>query len=188
MTGDRWQRNCRDESDEFDCQLIIFKNNYKKEIPPIEMAEDGRVIPTKVNISITLMKVVEIEEVDHSIHLQFQISLSWKENRVEYQNLKEQTSLNALTDDDMKAIWHPLIVFDNTDQKEVTRLGMDWEWTTVISVTRNLTSNFYRSQNVDGVDEAELFEGADGCLQFAVRLWPPHCHPRCCLRSSFLKF
>ena len=61
----------------------------------------------------------------------------------------------------MKAIWHPLIVFDNTDQKEVTRLGMEWEWTTVVTVTRNLTSNFYRSQNVDGVDEAELFEGAD---------------------------
>ena len=33
------------------------------------------------------MKVVEIEEVDHSIHLQFQISLKWKENRVKYQNL-----------------------------------------------------------------------------------------------------
>ena len=79
------------------------------------MAEDGRVIPAKVNISITLMKVVEIEEVDHSIHLQFQISLSWKENRVRYQNLKKQTSLNALTMDNIFRIWLPLIVYENTD-------------------------------------------------------------------------
>ena len=49
----------------------------------------GRTIPAQVNISITLMKVVEIEETDHSIHLKFEINLQWRENRVKYQNLKE---------------------------------------------------------------------------------------------------
>ena len=106
------------------------------------------------------MKVVEIEEVDHSIHLQFQITLTWKENRVKYQNLKTETSLNTLTMEDIKTIWLPLIVYDNTDQKEVTRLGMDWEWATIVTVTRNLTNNFYRS-GLDQVDEAEIFEGAE---------------------------
>ena len=115
--------NCRDESDENGCQLIVFKSSYNKNIPPIGNAKDGSAIPADVSISITLMKVVEIEEVDHSIHLQFQISLTWKENRVKYQNLKKLTSLNALTPDDVNTIWLPLIVYDNTDQKEVTRLG-----------------------------------------------------------------
>ena len=32
------------------------------------------------------------------------LSLQWKENRVTYQNLKKETSLNALTDDDIKTI------------------------------------------------------------------------------------
>merc|ERR1712223_53703 len=122
--------NCRDESDEEGCQLIVFKNNYNKNIPPIGNTKDGSAIPAFVSISITLMKVVEIEEVDHSIHLQFQISLTWKENPVTYQNLKTQTSLNALTEDDIRTIWLPLIVYDNTDQKEITRLGVEWEWTT----------------------------------------------------------
>ena len=107
------------------------------------------------------MKVVEIEEVDHSIHLQFQISLSWKENRVKYHNLKKQTSLNALTDKDIEAIWLPLILYDNTDQKEVTRLGEKWEWTTDVTVTRE--GNFTRS-GVDELDEAEIFEGAENRL------------------------
>ena len=67
--------NCRDKSDENGCQLIVSKDNYKKNIPPIGQADDGSAIPANVSISISLMKVVEIEEVDHSIHLQFQISL-----------------------------------------------------------------------------------------------------------------
>ena len=59
--------NCRDESDENGCQLIVFKSSYNKNIPPIVNAKDGSAIPADVSISITLMKVVEIEEVDHSI-------------------------------------------------------------------------------------------------------------------------
>ena len=78
-----------------------------------------------------------------------------------HQNLKSETSLNALTDDDIKAIWLPLIVYDNTDQKEVTRLGMDWEWATGVTVTRE--GNFTRS-GIEEVDEAEIFEGAENRL------------------------
>ena len=152
--------DCRDKSDERQCQIIVLEGGYNKNIPPIKRAKQGTAIPTIVSISITLMKVVEIEEVDHSIHLQFQISLSWKENRVRYQNLKKKTSLNALTENDIRAIWLPLMVYDNTDQKEVTRLGMEWEWATLVSVTRNLNNTFSRS-GLDQVDEAEIFEGAE---------------------------
>ena len=152
--------NCRDKSDERNCQILLLEDGYNKNVPPISGA-DNRVIPVNVSISITLMKVVEIEEIDHSLHLQFQISMQWKENRVRYQNLKEKTSLNALTDEDIERIWLPLIVYDNTDQKEVTRLGMDWEWATRVTVTRE--GNFTRSSILD-VDEAEIFAGADNRL------------------------
>ena len=157
MTG--IEPNCRDRSDENGCQLIVFENSYKKDIPLISTAKGGNAIPVNVSISITLMKVVEIEETDHSIHLQFQISLSWKENRVVYHNLKRQTSLNALTADDIKKIWLPLIVYDNTDQKEVTRLGMDWEWATRVTVTREEGMGIYREVGKDqvAVDEAKVF-------------------------------
>ena len=153
--------DCRDKSDEVGCQLIVLENNYNKRIPPIERSKDGSVIHANVSISITLIKVVEIEEVDHSIHLQFQISLQWKENRAKYRNLKKETSLNALTDEDIKTIWLPLIVYDNTDQKEVTRLGENWEWATIVTVTRE--GNFTRSSNKE-VDEAEIFGGAENRL------------------------
>ena len=158
MTGK--EPNCMDKSDEKGCQLIIFEENYNKNIPPIE-SEKGSVIPANVNISITLMKVVEIEERDHSIHLQFRISLHWRENRVKYDNLKKDTVLNALTEDEINTLWLPLILYDNTDQKEVTRLGVEWEWMTFVTVTRE--GDFIRS-GLDKVDEAEIFEGDENRL------------------------
>ena len=107
------------------------------------------------------MKVVEIEEADHSIHLQFQISLTWRENRVKYFNLKTKSALNARTKEEMKQLWLPLVVYDNTDQKEVTRLGENWEWVTRVTVTRE--GNFTRS-GIEEVDEAEIFQGAENRL------------------------
>ena len=153
--------DCRDESDERQCHLIIFKDNYNKNIPPIGRSFDGAPVPTDVNISITLMKVVEIEETDHSIHLQFQISLQWRENRVKYRNLKQDSALNAISDDDIKALWLPLVLYDNTDQKDVTRLGMAWEWNTFVTVSRE--GDFERS-GIDIYDEIEIFTGAENRL------------------------
>ena len=153
--------NCRDESDEDGCQLIVFKNNYNKNIPPIGLARDGSPIPASVSISINLLKVVEIEETDHSIHLQFEINLQWKENRVKYQHLKDKTSLNALADDDISKLWLPLVIYSNTDQKESTRLGVEWEWVTRVSVIKE--GKFTRT-GFDEIDEDEIFEGAENSL------------------------
>ena len=83
------------------------------------------------------------------------------ENRVKYQNLKNETSLNVLSDDEIKQLWLPLIVYDNTDQKESTRLGENWEWVTRMTVDRE--GDFTRSP-IEEVDEAEIFEGADNRL------------------------
>ena len=156
--------DCRDKSDERECQLILFEGDYNKNIPPIGRAVDGGVVRTNVSISITLMKVVEIEEREHSIHLQFKINLQWKENRVKYQNLKDETSLNALTDADIGQLWLPLVIYDNTDQKESTRLGAEWEWVTSVSVAKE--GSFTRS-GLDEVDEAEIFEGAENSLKMS---------------------
>ena len=158
--------NCRDESDEKDCQILLLKDGYNNKIPPISVAgstNDLTLVPVLVSISITLMKVVEIEETDHSIHLQFQISLQWKENRVKYLNLKRKTSLNALTALEVNHLWMPLVIYDNTDQKESTRLGEygNGEWKTRVTVTRE--GDFARSK-VDVVDESEIFEGLENRL------------------------
>ena len=63
---------------------------------------------------------------------------------------------------DLNSIWLPLVVYDNTDQKEVTRLGTSWEWSTTVAVTRE-EENPERS-GIDEIDEVEYFQGGKNRL------------------------
>ena len=114
-----------------------------------------------MKVSLILYKIVAIEEEDHSIELQFQISLEWKENRATYHNLKLETYLNALSLDEIKTLWLPLAIYTNTDQQETTRLGVEWEWSTNVNVNRE--GNFTRS-GYEVLDETELFKGGENSL------------------------
>merc|ERR1712218_264468 len=132
-------------------------------VPPISIigGKKKKMKSVPVNISLLLYKVVAIEEEDHSIELQFQITLVWKENRATYHNLKKKTSLNALSSDDINRLWLPLVIYTNTDQQETTRLGVDWEWSTKVVVKRE--SNFERSEP-EVLDEIEIFKGDENSL------------------------
>ena len=90
--------NCRDKSDEIGCKILFLENGYNKRVPPITSAGNKPSLESvPVGISMTLMKVVAMEEEEHSIELQFQMSLEWKENRATYHNLKNESHLNALS-------------------------------------------------------------------------------------------
>ena len=153
--------NCRDRSDETKCTLWELEGiGYNKEIPPIGMNLES-VDLVEVQISIHLMKVINIDEEKNKIDLQFEICLEWYENRVTYNNLKSETAMNVLNSWKQKRIWLPLVIFYNTDQKETTRLGMQNEWSTEVNVVRK--GNFTRS-GLDSVDEVEMFKGDENPL------------------------
>ena len=151
--------NCRDKSDEKDCKIMILEKSYNKNVPPV-VDEDEKV---NVGISIDLLKLVDIKEEDYSIEIQFSITLEWKENRATFHNLKHKRTLNALTKEDIDRLWLPKVIYENTDQKETTRLGEygKGEWETGVIVDRE--GNFTRSK-LDVVDETEIFEGAENRL------------------------
>ena len=151
--------NCRDESDEVDCKLLFLEPTYNKKVPPIIPTGENNFIEVQVGISINLLKIVSMEEVQHKISLQFEITLEWREIRATYQNLKVKTSLNALTDAEVRRLWLPYVLYSNTDMKEAGRLddGVPPTRTTLL-VARE--GNFTRSGTED-VDEIEIFEGKD---------------------------
>ena len=127
--------NCRDKSDEQECRILLLEDGFNQRIPPIssENITGNEITKAKVEVSINLLKVVSVKEEHHSIELQFEITLKWKESRVTNQNLKGKISLN---EEDLEHLWLPLVVYANTDQQETTMLGMDWEWSTSVSVLR----------------------------------------------------
>ena len=91
--------DCIDESDEDNCKMIEFKNNYNKRVPPFTIEkEDHSLIPAKIWASTQLENVLAISEFSHTIDLKIGITLKWYENRVVYHNLKEKEALNILRD------------------------------------------------------------------------------------------
>ena len=147
------------------CRLLVLKDGYNKRVPPIsaKSALDRSIVPVSVGVSIVLMEVVSIDEVDHSIQLQFEVILNWMENRATYLNLKEKAALNKMTDEDVKKLWLPLLIYTNTDQKKTTRLGDNGngEWRTTVTITREAD---FTAANEDELDETNIFAGAENGL------------------------
>ena len=94
--------DCGDESDENNCKLIVFKDNYKRKVPPFTISKDDQsLIPAEVRVSTQLKNVLAISEFTHTIVLKIGITLKWYENRVLYHNLKNSEALNVLTDEEV---------------------------------------------------------------------------------------
>ena len=91
--------DCVDESDEDNCRLIVFKDNYNKKVPPFTINKmNNSLVPAKIRVSTQLKNVLSISEFSHTTDLKIGITLNWYENRVLYHNLKIQEALNVLTD------------------------------------------------------------------------------------------
>ena len=161
--------DCNDESDEDNCRLIVFKDNYNSKVPPFTINKvDKSVVPVKVQVSTSLMNILAISEFDHTIHFKLGITLKWYENRVLYHNLKDSEALNTLTDSEVSALnlinkgnfhtlnqvnklWIPYIIFRNTDSDEAVNL--DGELRTLVAVKRE--GGFIRS-GPEVADEASI--------------------------------
>ena len=105
--------------------------------------------------------MVAIEEEGHSMEVQFQITLEWKENRATYGNLKMESYLNALSMEDINKLWLPLVVYTNTDQQKTTRLGENWEWSTNVLVKREGQFGF---EVLDGPRSSKEVRTASQCI------------------------
>ena len=95
-------RNCRDKSDENNCKLIVFEDNYNEKVPPFTITDESNaLIPAKIRVSTQLKNVLAISEFSHTIDLKIGMTLKWYENRVLYHNLKNEEALNVLTDSEV---------------------------------------------------------------------------------------
>ena len=159
--------HCRDNSDEKQCYLLVFKEkeSYNIKVPPFTIdPNDNSVEPVRVGVSISLMNVLEISEFRHTIDLKIGITLKWYENRVFYHNLKSEEALNALTDSEVSKIWVPYVIFQNTDDGEAVKvdaLTQDGNIRTIVSVIRE--ANFTRS-GPEVADEIEIFRGEENII------------------------
>ena len=62
----------------FHIQIFILKDNYNKKIAPFSFDRVNNVnIPVTINVSMSVIDILKIEEVDHVYTLKFGLVLEW---------------------------------------------------------------------------------------------------------------
>ena len=152
--------NCKDKSDEVNCRLLVMESNYNKKIAPFGFDNEKQTnIPAMINVSISVIDVLKIEEVNHVYVLKFRLTLEWYDFRIRYYNLKKERSSNALSLEEHKQLWIPYLVFENTENNEATEGTKDTELTLVRE------GNFIRSDKTVP-EEINIFEGGSNRIMF----------------------
>ena len=152
--------NCKDRSDEENCKVLVMEENYNKKISPFSFdSESEDIIPVYVNISMAIMDIIDINEVDLNYVLKFRLLMEWYDYRLVYHNLKHERSANLLTKEDIEQLWIPFVVFSNTVDNEATT----GEANTELTITRE--GEFIRSSN-EVVEEIDIFTGEENRLTF----------------------
>ena len=79
----------------------------------ISLGPDGKV---KLNVSLTLESILDLDEVKSLMKLQIEIKLSWVDSRLEFVNV-DQAEMNTINLKQKEKLWLPSLIFDNTNDK-----------------------------------------------------------------------
>ena len=153
--------DCEDSSDEKGCAIVrIDETTYIREYPPITVDGDRTLIKLPINISLDILKILEINEVEGVFEVSFRLHSTWVDERLTYANLNNNSNLNTLTEKEKGDIWTPNIVFSNTKSQDKVIKDTD----VIAKISR------FGSIRVGGTDEAIktfYFKGADNPITFS---------------------
>ena len=153
--------NCPDSSDEMGCTILrIDKSTYIKEYPPISVDSQYDLIKVPINVSIDILKILDINEVEGTFTVSFELHSSWVDDRLIYANLKTDFDLNTLTEQEKEDVWTPKIVFSNTESQNTVIKDSN----VIAKISR------FGSARVGGPEEAIktfYFKGVDNPITFS---------------------
>ena len=93
--------HCEDGSDEVNCDVILHDNGYNKYLVPL--SEEQESFPVK--ITITICKILLIDEIKGFFRVRFDILSKWNDNKLSFQNIHKNTT-NELFEDELGMILH----------------------------------------------------------------------------------
>ena len=107
-----------DSSDEEICFMVNYEQTYKKEFAPVIMDENENIEKTKINVTVDLLTILKIDEIDSLFSCQIILHLTWFDQRLLYNNLKLDSNYNTMSEKEMESIWTPKVVFTNTEKRD----------------------------------------------------------------------
>lgn len=141
--------DCRDMSDEVNCQNLVVPVGYQKSLPPQPRGDHLLII------IIFHVMTVSVSTENMHLELSFDLTLSWADRRIEFYNLKESRP-NWLTYKDLEKLWTPLVLFPKAE---------DYQYTVV---DHNTIGRVHKNCTHDVKNDRRIAEGT-----FGVSLIPP---------------
>ena len=71
-------------------------------------------------LSVEIMVVQEIKEIQQLLQLKFLLRMAWVDARLDFFNIKLDETMNVISLDELNRIWLPIIVFHNTEEGQIT--------------------------------------------------------------------
>ena len=107
------QVDCEDKSDELECRIMEENKTYKKHLPPPPKHNKTKLT---VEISIEVINMGGIDEIESSVEFQFIMRMKWYEGRMNFLNLRE-TGRSNLKKQEIEFLWIPKVIFYNTKER-----------------------------------------------------------------------
>ncbi|XP_047479834.1 glutamate-gated chloride channel subunit beta-like [Penaeus chinensis] len=103
------QADCPDESDENDCELMTIPESYRPNIPP-RSSQSNAAYPVRLHVSVLALEIITDKM---EIVMDFEVTLLWLDRRLVFNDLNEDSVINALRLDHLKKLWIPEVSFAN---------------------------------------------------------------------------
>ena len=153
--------NCpNDPADEEDCNMVTKDSTYNKDFAPVKINGNGITIETEVSVQVDLLNILKINEIESLFSCQLRLFLTWKDERLQFNNLKKETSQNSLSQNEKGEIWIPNIIFRNTELRE----GIKIDEKSSISIE---ALDDFKVAKDDTLDNTMIFEGSQNPITYA---------------------
>ena len=118
-------QHCKDWSDELGCSIVQIPPGYLREFVPIKLMANKTISKVEIIVGVSIIDVINIFEKEGSIGFRFSLSMEWKDDRVGFLNLRDESKMNLLSKSEMHSVWAPSLMFYNTLNEEKTLVDSD---------------------------------------------------------------
>ena len=158
------------------CSKLVIESSYNRLIAPPPLNSSKAIIRITITIHSILQvnrekiqfrsgyhrSIIQIDEIGETFYVSFNQDAAWIDPRLVYKNLKRNTDLNVLSEDETDAIWTPQIVFYNTKGKEESVA----DERTILSVIPGEDFTFERTDQTT-FENIYMFQGSENNLKLS---------------------
>ena len=151
--------NCRDGTDEENCQTIVTFAGYNKFLVPEPIGTDNLLT---INISFIIDEIITIDEKNGYFLVKLTFIRSWFNPQLKYQNLKKEATKNTMTEDDIEFMWIPFSLLNNikhTDEIKKTEVR------DTMFIIPNKEFKFKKGDKTN-IQNTMLFDGSENSIQY----------------------